>query len=66
MPENSQPEKPWGLILAAGSGSRLAAVVGGCPKQFLCWRDVLLYSGTAARAMSRSAVVAGYCFCFPT
>lgn len=64
MPENSQPEKPWGLILAAGSGSRLAAVVGGCPKQFLCWRDVPLY-WHAARAMSRSAVVAGIVFVFP-
>ena len=63
MPENSQPEKPWGLILAAGSGSRLAAVVGGCPKQFLCWRDVPLYWRGARHEPQRRG--GRYCFCFP-
>lgn len=68
MPESSIPppgrNKPWGILLAAGQGSRLAAVTGGNAKQFISWRGVPLF-WHAARAMSRSATVAGIIFVFP-
>lgn len=55
---------PWALILAAGQGRRLAAATGGTAKQFLLWRGVPLF-WHAARAMSRSASVAGLVFVMP-
>lgn len=64
MSDTSPQEKPWALILAAGQGSRLSAVTAGCAKQFLYWRDAPLY-WHAARALSRSAAVAGLVFVFP-
>lgn len=64
MSDTSPQEKPWALILAAGQGSRLSAVTAGCAKQFLNWRDAPLY-WHAARALSRSAAVAGIIFVFP-
>lgn len=68
MPESSIPSlgqnKPWAILLAAGQGSRLAAATGGNAKQFISWRGVPLY-WHAARAMSRSATVAGIIFVFP-
>ena len=68
MPEESQPQcpasKPWALILAAGQGSRLSAVLDGAAKQFLHWRGAPLF-WHSARAMSRSATVAGVVFVFP-
>ena len=56
--------KPWALVLAAGQGSRMAESTGGTAKQFLPWRGVPLF-WHAARAMSRSASVAGIVFVFP-
>lgn len=56
--------KPWALILAAGQGARMAAATGGAAKQFLPWRGMPLF-WHAARAMSRSASVAGIVFVFP-
>ena len=56
--------KPWALVLAAGQGSRMAESTGGTAKQFLPWRGVPLF-WHAARAMSRSACVAGVVFVFP-
>ena len=68
MPESSilspGQNKPWAILLAAGQGSRLAAATGGSAKQFISWRGVPLY-WHAARAMSRSATVAGIVFVFP-
>lgn len=55
---------PWALILAAGSGRRLAAATGGTAKQFLRWRGVPLF-WHSARAMSRSAAIGGLVFVFP-
>lgn len=59
-----QAAKPWALVLAAGQGSRMADSTGGRAKQFLPWRGVPLF-WHAARAMSRSACVAGIVFVFP-
>ena len=56
--------KPWALVLAAGQGSRMAESTGGTAKQFLPWRGMPLF-WHAARAMSRSACVAGIVFVFP-
>lgn len=64
VPPRGQPAKPWAILLAAGQGSRLAAVSGGLAKQFLHWQDMPLY-WHSARAMSRSAAVAGIVFVFP-
>ena len=59
-----QAAKPWALVLAAGQGSRMAESTDGTAKQFLPWRGVPLF-WHAARAMSRSACVAGIVFVFP-
>ena len=56
--------KPWALVLAAGQGNRMAESTGGTAKQFLPWRSMPLF-WHAARAMSRSACVAGIVFVFP-
>ena len=68
MSENSgmfsEQAKPWALILAAGQGNRMSAATGGRAKQFLPWRGAPLF-WHAARAMSRSASVAGLVFVFP-
>ena len=64
MPENSQPEKPWGLILAAGRRSRLAAVVGadriyvledGRVAEAGTHGELLEHGGPYARLWSRQA-----------
>ncbi len=64
VPPRGQPVKPWAILLAAGQGRRLAAATGGLAKQFLHWQGMPLY-WHAARAMSRSAAVAGIVFVFP-
>ena len=64
VPPRGQPAKPWAILLAAGQGSRLAAVSGGLAKQFLHWQGMPLY-WHSARSMSRSAAVAGIVFVFP-
>ncbi|SFW61823.1 MULTISPECIES: 2-C-methyl-D-erythritol 4-phosphate cytidylyltransferase [Desulfovibrio] len=64
VPPRGQPVKPWAILLAAGQGHRLAAATGGLAKQFLHWQGMPLY-WHAAKAMSRSAAVAGIVFVFP-
>lgn len=56
--------RPWSILLAAGSGSRLAAATGNIPKQFLPYRDAPLYwqSALHMRAVAR---IAGLIFVFP-
>lgn len=58
------PLRPWGILLAAGSGSRLAAATGNVPKQFLPYRGAPLYwqSALHMRAVAR---IAGLIFVFP-
>ena len=54
----------WAVVLAAGSGSRLAAAGLGEKKQFLAWRGLPLY-WHGAKALARVARVAGLVFVFP-
>lgn len=62
------PLRPWGIILAAGSGSRLhspaCSSAPHIPKQFLPYRDAPLYWHSAL-TMSRVAPMAGLIFVFP-
>ncbi|MEG1610602.1 MAG: 2-C-methyl-D-erythritol 4-phosphate cytidylyltransferase [Bilophila sp.] len=53
----------WTVILAGGSGSRLANATGGLPKQFLDWRGAPLY-WQSALLFARCAVD-GLVFVFP-
>lgn len=53
----------WAIILAAGSGTRMAQAAGG-PKQFLRWRGAPLY-WASARTFSRLAPMRGIVFVFP-
>ena len=57
------PVRPWAVVLAAGSGSRMAAA-GPRPKQFLEYRGSPLY-WQSALTFSRCARVAGIIFVFP-
>ena len=52
----------WGIILAAGSGSRLSGL--GCAKQFLQFAGGPLYFASAV-AMSRVTRICGLVFVFP-
>jgi len=54
----------WAIILAAGSGSRMASVTSGVAKQFLQWRGRPLY-WHSAMTFSASACVDGIVFVFP-
>lgn len=54
----------WSIILAAGSGSRLAQVANGCKKQFLEWKGAPLYWHSAVM-FSRVARMNGIIFVFP-
>ncbi len=56
---------PWAIILAAGSGSRLAKSTHGQPKQFLLHNGKPLYEH-CARVFARSAALQGLVFVFPT
>ena len=56
--------RAWTILLAAGSGTRLAAVTDGIAKQFLFWKGVPLY-WHSARLFSRCARLAGLVFVFP-
>ena len=56
--------RPWAVVLAAGSGSRMAAAGLARPKQFLEYRGLPLY-WHSARTFSRCARVAGIVFVFP-
>lgn len=54
----------WGVILAAGQGSRMAQATGGEAKQFLPYRGAPLW-WHPARAMAASALLHGIVFVFP-
>lgn len=55
----------WGVILAAGQGSRMAAATGGTAKQFLTWKGAPLWWHSAV-AMAASPRVHGLVFVFPS
>ncbi len=52
------PRKVWAILVAAGTGSRLAPFVDSRPKQFLPWRGVPLY-WHSVRALARCSLVQG-------
>ena len=54
----------WGIILAAGQGSRMAEATGGEAKQFLRWKGAPLW-WHSAQAMAASPLVHGLVFVFP-
>ncbi|MGE4554116.1 MAG: NTP transferase domain-containing protein, partial [Desulfovibrionaceae bacterium] len=54
----------WAVLLAAGSGSRLAGALGGARKQYVTWRGAPLY-WSSARTFARCAGVDGLVFVFP-
>ena len=54
----------WGIILAAGSGSRLAEATGGERKQYLEYKGAPLF-WHCARTFSRVAKLRGLVFVFP-
>lgn len=53
----------WGVVLAAGSGTRMSSVCGEA-KQFLCWRGEPLYMA-CARTFAACVGVRGLVFVFP-
>ncbi|MBD5539084.1 MAG: 2-C-methyl-D-erythritol 4-phosphate cytidylyltransferase [Desulfovibrio sp.] len=55
---------PWAVLLAAGSGSRLAAALHGRPKQFLLWEGAPLY-WRSARVFAQCGAVGGIVLVFP-
>lgn len=54
----------WGIILAAGSGSRLAETIDGARKQYLEYKAAPLF-WHCARTFSRVAQLKGVVFVFP-
>jgi len=56
--------KCWSIILAAGSGSRLAPAAGGKKKQFIEWKGAPLFWHSAV-VLSRVARMQGVVFVFP-
>ncbi|WP_027177654.1 2-C-methyl-D-erythritol 4-phosphate cytidylyltransferase [Maridesulfovibrio bastinii] len=54
----------WAVILAAGSGTRLAASVGGVKKQYLNWKGMPLFWHSAT-TFSRIPRIKGLVFVFP-
>lgn len=54
----------WGVILAAGSGTRLAEASGGVRKQYLEYKSAPLF-WHSARTFSRVAALRGLVFVFP-
>ena len=63
MSLNSFSEGAWALILAAGTGSRMAGAIS-CPKQFLEWQGLPLYYHSVL-TFSRCAHVRGLVLVFP-
>lgn len=61
---NPGEELPWAILLAAGSGSRLAVALQGGAKQFLLWEGAPLY-WRSAQVLSQSAAIGGIVFVFP-
>lgn len=64
MREVSMHNECWGIILAAGRGSRMAQATGGESKQFLPYRGAPLW-WHPARAMAASPLVHGLVLVFP-
>ena len=62
---DTQHRQTWAIVLAAGSGSRLASATGGTAKQFLQWQGKPLYWQSAV-ALYHSLVVDGMVFVFPS
>lgn len=58
------PQECWGVILAAGQGTRMAQATGGEAKQFLPYEGAPLW-WSSARAMAASPLVHGLVFVFP-
>lgn len=58
------PERPFAVILAAGSGTRMAEATGGVRKQYLSFKGVPLF-WHSARTFSRIAAMRGLVFVFP-
>lgn len=58
------PERPFAVILAAGSGTRMAEATGGVRKQYLSYKGVPLF-WHSARTFSRIAAMRGLVFVFP-
>ncbi len=54
----------WAVLLAAGSGTRLANAVGGVKKQFLSWKGHPLFWHSAL-TFSKTPAVSGVVFVFP-
>lgn len=54
----------WGVILAAGQGSRMVSATGGEAKQFLPYKGAPLW-WHPARAMAASPLISGLVFVFP-
>ena len=54
----------WGVVLAAGQGSRMAAATGGEAKQFLSYMGAPLW-WRSARSMASSPLVHGLVLVFP-
>lgn len=63
-PRKPGEEFPWAIVLAAGSGSRLAAATRGRPKQFLLWEGAPLY-WRSAQVFAQSGAVGGIVLVFP-
>ena len=60
----NRPKNVWGIILAAGSGTRLAEASGGVAKQYLAYKGAPLF-WHSARVFARVAGVRGLVFVFP-
>lgn len=60
----SAPSSTWAVILAAGSGTRMAQACGGVRKQFLDYQGLPLF-WHSARALARVAPLGGLVFVFP-
>lgn len=54
----------WAVLLAAGSGTRLAQAVGGVKKQFLFWKGFPLFWHSAL-TFSKTPALKGIVFVFP-
>lgn len=59
-----QVDNTWGIILAAGSGTRLSEATGGERKQYLEYKSAPLF-WHSARTFSRVAQMRGLVFVFP-
>ncbi|WP_320172021.1 2-C-methyl-D-erythritol 4-phosphate cytidylyltransferase [Maridesulfovibrio sp.] len=60
----SKSGEVWAVLLAAGSGTRLAQAVGGVKKQFLSWKGFPLFWHSAL-TFSKTPAIKGIVFVFP-